>query len=280
MPNLTSELTERDLKLFKLLSDFGVISTVQLSKWIFPKVARTTALRRLRLLEKRGLIRKRGTLPDATAVWMIDQKGQRLIAGMTENLYFPAHQLEHEITLNEIRWRLHGLGVVQSWMNERELRRKAPDRNGFERENLAIPDAVILMKHFGRPEAFVRLEVELNLKSNERYKRLFRRTDPYSQGTRAWIWYLVKSRSMGNRILRYAKKHADYSLPPVLGFTVIDDFLTDPWSAEFHQLEKATTLATVMKLSRPESAVKNTHAHASAHALSTGGLNGNAVSAA
>jgi DNA-binding MarR family transcriptional regulator len=52
------KFTERDRNLLGTLSDFGLLSTKQIQHLIFQGIRKTTMLRRLRLLEKRNLIRR------------------------------------------------------------------------------------------------------------------------------------------------------------------------------------------------------------------------------
>src|SRR5690242_2521375 len=108
--------TPRDMKLLRLLLDYGVISSHQIATWIFPGVEKTTVLRRLRRLEEGGWIRKRGTLPDGTAVFLIEPKGTRLLGENSRITTYPRHMLEHEIEINALRWTLSQMGVVKSWM--------------------------------------------------------------------------------------------------------------------------------------------------------------------
>src|SRR5690348_15894496 len=88
--------TKRDTKLLRTLFDFGVVSSTQISSWLFEGVEKTTALRRLRRLEEGGFIRKRGTLPNGTGVFMIEQEGAKILGESLPFTTFPSHLLIHE----------------------------------------------------------------------------------------------------------------------------------------------------------------------------------------
>ena len=153
-------LTERDVKVLKLFHDFGVVSSDQVVRWLFPNVAKTTVMRRLRLLQVAGYLRKRGTLPDATSVWVIQPDGIRLLDGIPDKEFYPMNQLPHDVTLNEIRWQFHSLDVVQSWMTERKLRQKLAKESSYKtRSGWIVPDALLLFQNFVWENFTARIEV-------------------------------------------------------------------------------------------------------------------------
>lgn len=254
-------LTERDIKVLKLFHDFGVVSSDQVARWLFPNVAKTTVLRRLRLLENAGYIRKRGTLPNATSVWVIECDGIRLLDGVPDKEFYPLNQLPHDITLNEIRWQFHSLDLVQSWMTERNLRQKLAKESSYKvRSGWVVPDALLLFQNFSKDNFSARIEVELTLKSDQRYEVQIQKYFGIYDQKRVFTWYFVRTRKMGERLLMLAKKYGPMDITGFFGVTVIDDFLKDPRRAKLTMIEKEFELWQLIKT--PETETKPAQADA------------------
>ena len=263
-------LTKRDARLIKLLCDFGLASTEQLSRWIFKKINRTTVLRRLRRLEKGDYIRKRAALQNATAVWVLGVNGEKFLGSIPRRHYFPAHQLEHEITSNEIRWHLYSLSVVKNWMTEWYLKRAALGKAEVKNRSshYQIPDALVLFKFFLKQDSAVKLEVELSLKSEMRYREKFKRYHNDRNYTDTFTWYFVKTDTMGDSILRYVKRHSQVNLDYLIGYTVISDFLEKGLEANLVLRTKALKLSRAFNIeTKPQT--ENKTAQESAQALSS-----------
>ena len=81
-------LNERDVKVLKLFHDIGVVSSDRMVCTLFPDVAKTTVLQRLRLLENTSYIRKRVFLSDATLVWVTEYNGIRLLDGVLDSEFY------------------------------------------------------------------------------------------------------------------------------------------------------------------------------------------------
>ncbi len=243
-----AQLTQRDLNLLQCLHAFGVVTSDQLTRFFFPGVARTTVLRRLRRLELDGYIRKRGNLQTAMAVWMIEAEGQKVLGHESFRTTFPIHQLEHEVTLSEIRWRLQKLGSCLSWMPERDLRRAALRNAQDNRKSIVVPDGLALLRSFLGKERMVKIEAELHPKSRVRYAVFFKKFDPYRKGGNVFTWYFVRKDAIGRKILAYAKKYCRDSLDHLIGYTVIDDFLKNPGEAKLVKMNGVTPLAEVLAL--------------------------------
>jgi DNA-binding Lrp family transcriptional regulator len=246
-------MTERDVRILKLLKDFGVVSSDQLGRWIFMGIERTTALRRLRILENANYIRKRGTLPDATAVWVIEPDGTRILSGVAERDIYPLHQLPHEMTLNEIRWTFYSLDLVQSWMTERDLRRKIAREHTYKkRTGWLVPDGLVLFQKFWKENFHARIEVELTLKSDQKYEVLIEKYHERFEKEQIFTWYFVKSQKMGNRLLMLAKKYGGPYIDKHFGFTVIDEFLKNPWQSRLYTLTGYYDLRRLIQYEEPK----------------------------
>jgi hypothetical protein len=73
-------ITDRDLKLFRTLDAFGLLSTRQIQDLLFKNVRHTTVCRRLRSLESRHLLHRIRGLPDGGQVWGLSLKCAREVA--------------------------------------------------------------------------------------------------------------------------------------------------------------------------------------------------------
>ena len=238
--------TARDTKLIRVVFDYGAVSSRQLAAWFFEGVEKTTVLRRLRRLEDGAFIRKRGTLSDGTAVYLIDETGAKHLGERPEATTFPRHLLEHEIEINSLRWRLEKLGLVKSWMTERALRSQIMRRNpGKERSNLIVPDALILFRHFLDPGAKVQMELELHAKSDQRYRARLEKFRPTKVQGSAFNWYLVRASSCGERILRFAQKYGGTEAKDFIGFSVLQEFWERGLEAKLHRPGRAIPLHAV-----------------------------------
>ena len=203
----------------------------------------------MRRLEAGGLIRKRGTLPDGTAVFMVDHEGAKYLGERLPFTTFPHHLLLHEIEINALRWRLSQLGVVKTWMTERTLRSEIMRRNpSRERSRLIVPDALILFQHFRTANAKVELEMELHMKSDQRYKARFKSFDPAIQKSPAFRWYLVRASSCGERILHFAKRYGGTWASGYIGYTVISDFWANSFNASLRVEDSEVPLHRVFAI--------------------------------
>ena len=68
-------LTERDKCLLRFLSATGFLGTSHIQTIYFRGAARTTVLRRLRMLEKKSLIKRVLGLESQEVLWMLTLKG-------------------------------------------------------------------------------------------------------------------------------------------------------------------------------------------------------------
>lgn len=76
------KLTKRDIRLLKLLSGYGMLSTTQIVTNVFGAIATTTVLRRLRMLEKKRFIKRIIGLESHELLWMLTHEGGKE-AGVT-----------------------------------------------------------------------------------------------------------------------------------------------------------------------------------------------------
>lgn len=129
-------LQPRDNELLVSLKKFGVLSTPQILKLHFSNVAKTIALRRLRMLEASHFIRRAVSLDDGTNTWTVDYKGKTEM-GLEERLQFSnRNTIKHDVLVNDIRMKLEQLGLGLTWTNggatmARTRRRRATTEPGW-----------------------------------------------------------------------------------------------------------------------------------------------------
>ena len=74
---LKIKLQPRDLEILVVIQKYGVISSRQIGQWFFARVAKTTVLRRIRLLEKANFIKRGVTLDDGTKTFYLGHQGRQ-----------------------------------------------------------------------------------------------------------------------------------------------------------------------------------------------------------
>lgn len=242
-----SELKERDRKLLELLAQYQILSSKLIRESLFSKSAATNFFRRIRQLEKVKLIKRLGPLSDHSYAWTLDEKGKNLCGIEDTDFFINRATLEHDVTVAHIRMILEQYKIAQSFTSESVLRKEAKHKNTYHwrRENtIIVPDGMFqaIIKQQVR---VLSLEVELSFKNRRRYNDLFRRYhethDPVFL-----IWYLVKTKSMGERIQalwdKYCKDHSQHSRKIFFMFTEVDSFLSDPSSADFQMVNEVNKL--------------------------------------
>lgn len=152
--------TERDKTLLNKLADYELLSTKQLRELVFPKVTKTTVLRRLRKLESEKLIRRVHVLRGGELIWTLTAPGAIPIhrEHFLENIN--RNTLEHDVTLNDVRLMFEKLGLVVGWHTEQALRRASGTKQKTLEPQIN-PDAIISVKTVEGIKA-VALELELS----------------------------------------------------------------------------------------------------------------------
>lgn len=216
------KLQPRDLILLELLSRYGVLSTKQIQKSIFPDIRFTTMMRRLRLLEKGHFIRRGVTLTDQSFTWRLTWRGEQRMSVEIPGSFSNRNTIDHDVLVNDIRMRLETFNLAKKWRPEFDLKSEAfrNQRYRHAKERL-IPDGIMFEIKAGEPWTFA-IEVELTRKSESRYKRIFQDYQDERQFHR--IWYFVQSTKDAQSILKSAEKALMFNTKR-LWFSVIDSFL-------------------------------------------------------
>lgn len=224
-------LTERDKRLTRTLQCYAILTTRQLATMIFPGIAITTILRRLRALEKGGYIQRIEGLASTERAWGVTERTASTDPGTSAKVHFPRHSLDHDVKLTDLRIRLEGKGIALSWIPEHEIRAKVARAHGLrEAKRKVIPDGIACVEVEGVKES-VAVELELNFKNSQRYRQIFR--DYQTKKNLYAVWYVVGSKGIG-RHLEKAYKHCYFSGKPFLFWSVLEDVMRDPIAATIH----------------------------------------------
>ena len=207
------EPTKRDFLLLETLESYGVLSTQQIRELIFKGINTRTVLRRLRLLKKRGFIYSSEGLPNGALAWILSKRSSGLFRHDLEIKHINKNTLQHDVAVSSIRIQLERLKIVESWTSEHILKREVIKSHYEEKRNSLsymdeppiVPDSLFITKHEGEMKA-VALELELTLKSKERYKKIF---SQYKEKEKIWfVWYVVLTHSAGESLSKLWDKYA------------------------------------------------------------------------
>ena len=205
--------TKRDLLLLETLESYGVLSTKQIRELVFKDINTRTVLRRLRLLKQRGFIYSSEGLPSGALAWTLSKRSSRLFKHDLETKTINKNSLQHDVAISSIRIQLERLKIAESWTSEHILKKEVIKSHYEEKrsslsymdEPPLIPDSLFITRHEGEMKA-VALELELTLKSRERYKKIF---SQYKEKEKIWfVWYVVLTHSTGEALSKLWAKYA------------------------------------------------------------------------
>lgn len=174
---------------------------------------------------------------------VIDTFGVELIKGMNwqhvHSIY--PHFIEHDETVGAGLWRLEKAGLCQKWMTESEMKTQklANFRLDVQEGGFKYPDAVF--KFQGNLTApIVAIEYERTAKTNWRYNKAIR---AYSEAYDfSFIFFVVENDAIEKTIQRAIKYIGDGRLNSRIGFITIEDWKTNPASAELRGLKQGQSL--------------------------------------
>ena len=205
--------TKRDMLLLEQLESYGVLSTQQIRELIFKGINTRTVLRRLRLLKQRGFIFSSESLPNGGLAWILSKKSAGLFKNDIDTKIINKNTLQHDVAVSSIRIQLERLKIAESWTAEHVLKKeimnsiykKRRDSFCYVEEPPIVPDGLFITKYYEEMKA-VALELELNLKSKARYKKIF---SQYREKENIWfVWYVVLNRSAGETLSELWDKYA------------------------------------------------------------------------
>ena len=198
-------LTKRDMLLLEKLDEFGLLSTQQIEKHIFNNIDKSTVLRRLRILKKRGYLLASDGLPKGGLVWTLTKKGcSHCVCSYGYTKIINRNSLQHDVLLSEILFHLRKINIVGAWTPEHVLKRKSIGKNLYtwywsrRDPQPLIPDGLFLTKNDTKRKT-IALEVEISQKSIKRYEKHF---SFYRSKRDLWfVWYVVLNKSFGEKLL-------------------------------------------------------------------------------
>lgn len=258
------KINPRDKKLLELLRRYEVLSSKQIRALVFSKIRETNYFRRMRELEKGKMIRRMGPMLDHSYAWALGRLGKEMYGVFPKEGLRNRLTLEHDVSLSAVRMRLDELGLGKHLITESELRRRAREKRvHYQDPNQpqVVPDALFPVTLNGRAEVFA-LEVELSLKNRQRYQELFRR---YEMTNRIFaIWYVVKTKELGAKLAEeqdrfYRSNRWGYKNKKMMCYSVLEDFLVDPWNAKLFYEKSERRLVDYFQLKEKNPAEKGDH---------------------
>ncbi len=193
-------ITDRDLDLFRKLSDYGILSTKLVKNLVFNSIATTTVLRRLRCLEERFYLKRILGLESQETLWTLTEKAADLAEVLMPKRHWSKTMLEHDFKLLNLRLALEGSEVSHSWLPEHEIRSSVFKKNGIRGiKDKLIPDGLMGIEVDGK-RLSVAIELELTLKNKDKLKQIVRKYQD-TGGLHA-VWYIAPTASILNAVFQ------------------------------------------------------------------------------
>jgi hypothetical protein len=259
------KLTDRDKRLLETLSDFGLMSTDQLERKIFSPIRNTTALRRLRKLEKRKLLSRSSGLAKGRLAWSITAKGGSVV-GLPEGFgHINRNTLEHDVLVNELRLILEEIGASRGWKSGHSLKREVSPQRG---EGGLLPDGILFLPSGDSVKA-VGIELELSAKALGRYRSVLEEYD--DKKSIALVWYIVSHPSIAKIVMKALDSKGSFERKgDWVYWTPLSEFLGDPFQIKLRSKNKTLwlkDLVPIQLIPKPS----NSPAQGRAHEVSTRG---------
>jgi DNA-binding Lrp family transcriptional regulator len=218
-------LTKRDELLLKRLANYGMLSTAQINQLIFSSIAKTTVLRRLRILEEANFIKRLVGLESQEVLWIITEKSKQFSEGEHYKRNWNKNLLEHDFKLLKLRLLLEERRISKSWVPEHEIRYLVFKKHGVKTASkMLVPDG-LMVTELSNIKISVAIELELTLKNKERIKEILTRYKEKKDLNT--LWYLCDSPAIINSIERTWKNLRDQSSIK-LYCSLFDDVMKNP----------------------------------------------------
>jgi DNA-binding MarR family transcriptional regulator len=224
--------TERDIDLFKKLSNYSMLSTKQIKNLCFGGIAKTTVLRRLRRLEKEKYIQRLRGLESQEVLWYLLDRGADIAEVHLSKRNWSKNLLEHDFKLIGLRLLLESQGLAHSWIPEHEIKRSIFKNNDFRsaKEKL-IPDGFMGIEVNGIKQTLA-IELELTLKNKDKLRKVIGR---YKEKELHGVWYISPSKSILNSINHQWKNTWCMNKnPPMIYLSLLDDLMKNPLEAKVY----------------------------------------------
>lgn len=216
---------KRDLDILQKVTSFGILSTTELADLFFQGIARTTVLKRLRILEGKKFIKRVKGLENAELLWSIDQKGAKLIDKEFFKTSWDKKTIDHDLLISKIRLAFEKVKLYESWIPEHEIKSRLSQKLSFkEAIKKLIPDGIMNVKLNNKIESMA-IEVELSHKNKNRYERIFRE---YGRKENLFgVWYFVRSEAIFKMLMSDANKYSYELKGKKLFVSFADEILKD-----------------------------------------------------
>lgn len=238
-------LTHRDHTLFKNLSSYGMLTTKQITEINFRSIARTTVLRRLRVLEEASYIKRVIGLESQETLWVLTEKGANMAEVVLAKRHWSKNLLEHDYKLLSIRLELEKCGIAQSWIPEHQIRSLIIQRYGIsESKKRLIPDG-LMNTELSRTLGPVAIEIELTLKNQQRIHEIIKR---YQQKKDLHaVWYISTHEAILKSIFREWHKYKDPNNRIQLLGSIYEDVISNSLEARLWTEKGFSKISDVLK---------------------------------
>jgi hypothetical protein len=247
--------TKRDLELFKSLQSYGLLTTSQITGLYFGGIATTTVLRRLRILEKAGFLRRIALSSNGAVAWALTQRAAESVSQMPARKSFRPDLLTHDLKLVEVQLAFEEAQIARSWISEHEIRHKVFKANSLKSASrILIPDAIMGVESVRAESLAVAVELELNFKNASRYKEIF--WEYKLRENLSAVLYIVSDPGIGKAALNAWQQVA--SLPTQVQFYFADltETLNKPGLVTLHGERGETPISDVWKSYVPSSSAQ------------------------
>ena len=183
-------LQPRDLKLLDLLNRYNLMSTKQIQSLVFSRIADSTMLRRLRLLEKNKYICQSAILDNYSRTWQLSDRSLEVMPDANVFKIYNRNTINHDILITEVRLKLEKINLGKDWVNGFDIKaRVTKDQNSFRKEHQLVPDGVMIAA-MKKQHMAIAVELELTIKSKNRYLNLLENYDNNPKIN--FVWYIFK----------------------------------------------------------------------------------------
>jgi hypothetical protein len=223
-------ITNRDIEIFKMIANYGMLSTKQINSVCFNLIASTTVLRRLRMLEDKKFIQRLLGLESQDVLWVLLPKGAEAAGVAIPKRHWSKNLLEHDHKLISLRLNLEDSGIAHSWIPEHLIRANIFRKNDFRtaKEKL-IPDGLMATVADGK-RLSVAIELELTLKNKDKLHKTLSRYK--RQNGIVGVWYISPTTSLLNSISAVWNALGGPTSGNRLYLSVLDDVMKNPLSAK------------------------------------------------
>lgn len=157
-------------------------------------------------------------------LWAIAPKGAKKINLENFKCYWNQASIDHDFKLIKLRMFLEELGIIKKWIAEHVIRSMIYKKYSLrDAKNKLIPDGIFETKIDNSSHSMA-IELEMNLKSQNRYKKIL--------GQYQWnkdllgVWYIVPTLAILKKLQDYWNRTTSSYTEGKIYFSLLDDLLT------------------------------------------------------